>query len=256
VIAIDDGSSDADARAVFDEMAELYAAKGWTFFRQSNNYVDRARNEAAGRADAEYLLMIDADDAFAPNAIERFLEAALLSGDDCLVSGSCVFTGDDFPYDPESGELVAPLHGYYMPIGPDVVGGMVEPNVFGGPAIFIRRRVFEQMGGYREVRGAIHEDWELHARLALAGHRVDVVPEYLHFYRKLPDGLARTGNEFLGKQRMSEAYDARLATVGMDGVARAMYALYRKKQDLQKKVRRLEEELRLARGEEGDERAG
>ena len=254
VIAIDDGSSDEAARALFDEMADHYTPRGWTFIRQSNRYVDGARNEAARRADAEYLLMIDADDAFAPNAIERFLEAAHVSGDDCLVGGSCVFTGDDFPYDRGSGELVAPLHGHYMPLGPDVVGGIVEPTVFGGPVIFIRRQVFEAIGGYREVRGAIHEDWELHARLALAGYHADVLPEYLHFYRKLPDGLARTGNEYLGKQRMSDTYDTWLAPIGMHGVARAMYALYRKKQDLQKQVRKLENELRLERGEESAER--
>ena len=85
VIAVDDGSTDPAAVAAFDAMAEKYAARGWTFFRQENRFVDAARNAAAARSRADYLLMVDADDVLSPNAVERMVEAAIVTGDDCLV---------------------------------------------------------------------------------------------------------------------------------------------------------------------------
>jgi len=244
VIAVDDGSTDPKARRVFEAMAQRYAARGWTFFRQGNAQVEAARNEAARHSQAEFLLMVDADDVFARNAVERMLEAALLSGDDCLVGGSILFAGDGFPYDVETGQVTAPIFGHYMPIGASVVAGILDPAVFGGPAILVRRKVFEEIGGYRELRGVAHEDWELHARLALAGYRTDVVPEYLHFYRQLDDGLSRTSNEFLAKERMLEAYDRHLAPAHLYGAAHALFALQRESRELERRVFDLERQLR------------
>ena len=55
----------------------------------------------------------------------------------------------------------------------------------------IRRSVFEEIGGFRELRDAGHEDWEFYVRLALAGFRIDILPELLQYYRQVEDGLAR-----------------------------------------------------------------
>jgi GT2 family glycosyltransferase len=238
VIAVDDGSTGHKARAVFNAMAHNYRPRGWTFFSQPNGWVDAARNQAAKRGTAEYLLMVDADDVPARNAVERMLEAARLSGDDCLVCASCLFAGDAFPYDKETGELTAPLFGYHMPLGPNLTAGLLEPEVFGGPMILIRRKTFEALGGYRELRGAAHEDWELHSRLALAGCKTDVVPEYLHFYRRVEDGLSRISDDFAAKGRIIESYDKCFASVKVYGAAAAMYSLYRHCRDLESRVNR------------------
>jgi glycosyltransferase involved in cell wall biosynthesis len=241
VIAIDDGSPEAEARAVFEAMAEKYRPRGWTFIRQPNRYVDAARNQAARNASAQYLLMIDADDVLAPNTIERMLQAIRFSGDDCLVTHAYFFSGDRFPYDPRTGEVTAEVVNYLEPLGPSLLAGMVEPRVFGGSMIMIRRAVFEAIGGYREVRDAAHEDWELHARLAMAGYKTDVLPEYLHFYRVIDDGLARTAEDFSADRRMTDAYDRQLTSVGLHGAANAMHALYRQLQDAKRRLRRIDE---------------
>jgi GT2 family glycosyltransferase len=236
VIAVDDGSPDPEARAVFRAMAEKYRPRGWTFFCQPNSWVDAARNQAAKRGVAEYLLMVDADDVPARNTVERMLEAARISGDDCLVCGSCLFAGDRLPYDPETGELTAPRFGYYMPLGANLTVGLLEPEVFGIAMILIRRKTFEALGGYRELRGAAHEDWELHARLALAGYKTDVLPEYLHFYRQLEDGLSRTSDDFLAKRRIIDLYDKHLASLKLYGAATAMYSLYQHCRNLERQA--------------------
>ncbi len=237
VITVDDGSPDPEARAVFDALAERYASRGWIFFRQPNAFVDAARNRAAQRSTADYLVFIDADDLPAPNAIQRLTEAALLSGCDCLLTYGCLFEGDQSPCDPSSGQVLAPIQARYLPLGPDLVGGLVDPIVFGPPMILIRRSVFEALGGYREVRGAAHEDWELQLRLLLANYQTDVLPEYLLFFRRLPDGLANCSDDFAAKRRLLETYEAHLAKSGLNGVATALAALHRRCQELESVVR-------------------
>jgi GT2 family glycosyltransferase len=181
----------------------------------------------------------------ARNTLEYLLNAARLSGDDCLAPGTLMFAGEGFPYDLETGELKAPLYAHYMPLGPDAVAGLLEPSVFGSATVLIRREVLEKIGGYTEIWGAGHEDWELHARLALGGFRTDIVPEYLHYYRQLEDGMARTADEYPAKRRLMDAYGRHLAPVGMKGAADAMFGLYREYENLQRRIRQLEGQLKL-----------
>jgi hypothetical protein len=103
--------------------------------------------------------------------------------------------------------------------------------------ILIRSDVFAAVGGYREVRGAAHEDWELQARLAIRGFDTDVLPEYLHEYRQLPDGLAKISDGFNAKRRIIDCYEAEFARIGMRGIGGAMFALYRRCQELEGAVR-------------------
>lgn len=245
VIAVDDGSTDADAIATFDAMAEKYRQRGWIFFRQDNQFVDAARNSAARRSNAEFLLFVDADDILAAHATERLVKAAQNSGDDCLTPGVLCFLSDLFPYDMDTGAIVVPVTGTAMPLGPALASGLVDGSAFGGHVILVRRSVFESIGGYREMRGAAHEDWELHARLAFAGYRTDVLPEYLHFYRQVPKSLSRTADPALAKRRMIEQYDRQLDVVGLRGAASALFYNLQKAQELHGYAYWLERQLRL-----------
>lgn len=221
VIAVDDGSTDPEAEAVFASLAAKYASRGWIFFRQRNMFVDAARNQTARRSQAEFLLFIDADDVPAPEMVERLLSAALMSGDDCLITGGLFLDG-------------ASVEAYYMPLGPNLATGLIDPIIFGPPTILIRRSVFEAIGGYRQVRGAAHEDWELQIRLLLRGYRTDVVPEFLLQFRRLEDGLARTSEDFPAKRRLIDAYEEELAKIGLHGIANTVQALYRRCRELDK----------------------
>lgn len=227
VIAVNDGSTDEEANATFDALAERYRPHGWTFFHQRNAFVDAARNRAAERSSADYLLFIDADDVPAPNAIERLSEAATISGCDCLLCYGILIAGDS------DGQTLA----RYVTLGPDLVTGLVDPIVFGPPMILIRRDVFANIGGYREIRGAAHEDWELQLRLLLGHYQTDVVPEYLLYFRRLDDGLANISSDFAAKRRLLETYEAHLAQSGFVGLATATLALQRRCQELESVVR-------------------
>jgi hypothetical protein len=188
VIAVDAGSPDEADRTVFNAAAERYAPRGWMFLRQPNPFSDRGG--------CEYLLMLDANDVAAPNAVERMLEAARLSGDDCLLSASCVFAGDEFPFDPYTSELTVPPLGYYMPLNANPAAALAGLLVLDGAMVLIRREVFEAIGGYREFYGATHGTRELLKRLALAGYKIDVLPEYLHFHRQIEAGSTHALDQF------------------------------------------------------------
>jgi glycosyltransferase involved in cell wall biosynthesis len=252
VIAIDDGSSDPVSRQIFDSAASACAPRGWRFLRQANAFVDAARNRAAAESSAEYLLFVDADDVPALNAIERLIDAAVASGVDCLLSGGYLFDSDEMPH--AAGGLASAQGAIaYMPLGPDVVGGLADPMVFGLPMILIRRTVFEQIGGYRERRGAGHEDWELQIRLLLAGYQTDVLPEHLLFFRRVASGLTKTGAAFPAKLRMIEAFNDPLRKIGMSGLSAAMVGLNERCQELQETLRKnvpLELRLQLHRSQQ------
>jgi hypothetical protein len=108
----------------------------------------------------------------------------------------------------------------------DLVGGLLNPAAFGGSMFMIKRSVFEAIGGFRELRGAGHEDWELYVRLALAGYKVDVLPELLQFYRQVEGSLARTMPPETARRRLLDAYESRLSEVGLQGAALALSGLY------------------------------
>ena len=223
VIAIDDGSTAPNAAALFDYMAEKYSDRGWIFRRQSDRSVTTARNQAAAQASAEYLLFIDADNVLAANAIERLLQSAQASGDDCLTSGVLQFSGDQFPYEKRTGRPTAPIHQTNMPLGPALAAAVTNPSILGGNVILIRRNVFEAIGGYRELGSTEHEDWALQVKLAAAGYRTDVVPEYLCYCRQSGDSLSRTIDPDQAKRRLVEQFDEQLATVKLQGAASVLH---------------------------------
>jgi O-antigen biosynthesis protein len=239
VIAVDDGSPDAESKRVFQEQATRAASRGWDFYHQENAFVDAARNSAARRGKGDLILFVDSDDVPARNAIARMREAITLSGDDALICGSYYFASKNRPFDPATGEVLVPPYATCIPLGMDLVGGLLNPAAFGGSMFIIRRSVFEEMGGFREVRGAGHEDWEFYVRLALAGFRIDVLPELLQYYRQVEDGLARTLPSEPAKRRLLDAYEDSLKAMGLQGGALALAGLYRRGQEMEFRVRQL-----------------
>jgi GT2 family glycosyltransferase/glycosyltransferase involved in cell wall biosynthesis len=239
VIAVDDGSPDAESKRAFQEQASRTAKRGWDFYSQENAFVDAARNSAARRGNGDLILFVDSDDVPARNAIARMREAITLSGDDAIICASYYFASKNKPFDPATGEVLIPPYATCIPLGIDLVGGLINPAAFGGSMFIIRRSVFEEMGGFRELRGAGHEEWEFYVRLALAGYRIDVLPELLQYYRQVEDGLARTLPSEPAKRRLLSAYEDSLKAVGLQGGALALAGLYRSGQDMELRVRQL-----------------
>ncbi|HCG03192.1 MAG TPA: hypothetical protein DEV93_21960, partial [Chloroflexi bacterium] len=50
------------------------------------------------------------------------------------------------------------------------------------------------------------EDWEAYLKLAHAGGRIDVVPDYLFYYRHLPTGFSRTTSQAANYGRIQRQF--------------------------------------------------
>jgi glycosyltransferase involved in cell wall biosynthesis len=236
VIAVNDGSPDEESNRVFEKYAERVKPRGWDFFRQENAFVDAARNSAARRGSAEFILFIDGDDLPARNAVARLREAIVRSGDDAVAPAAYLFASEDSPFDPTTGEVRLPAFATIVPLGIDLVGGIVNPSAFPGSMFIVRRSVFEQMGGFTEQRGAGSEDWEFYVRLVLAGHTVDILPELLHYYRQVEGSLSRSLLPESSTRRMLDAYEDILRPLGLHGAALALCGLHRASVKLERRV--------------------
>ena len=241
VIIVDDGSTDPESHTIFSKMKSKYRGRKWRFIQQENAYLGAARNTAVKNGNAEYICFIDADDVAAPNTIKRFLEAIELSKVDCLASYKYLFKSNSLPVDFISQKTIVPPHQLYKPIGSSMVAGILM-NVFGGAGIIIRRDVFNKIGGFTEERDLTGEDYELLAKLNLAGFKVDVIPEYLYYYRVTPNSMIRTTDRYSNTLRALRAYTDQMQALGLGTVPIAFHGLYQQFIELQAELNRLKQQ--------------
>ena len=180
VIVVDDGSPDNAAEVVARYPHVRYV-------RQENRGLGGARNTGFRVSKGEYILFLDADDRFTPDAAAAHL--------------SC------FTKHPEAGFVVGDidniaLDGSYLgsPRFPLLEGSVYEDvlkvnHVANSIAVMWRRSVFEQLGGFRPSCSPA-EDIELLLRAArlfqTAHHRATVAQ-----YRRYPNTLSRKGELML-----------------------------------------------------------
>jgi glycosyltransferase involved in cell wall biosynthesis len=237
VVVVDDGSHSAEALAVFAQCAERYRERGWRFVHQTNQAAGAARNHAARLATTEFLLFFDADDFAMPTLVERFLRAALLTGDDCLVAPNYGF-GED----PEGHPSLL-----YQP--PGTLVGSIADDMHGGSCILVRRAIFEQMGGFSSTRGVGFEDYEFHVRCNLVPNRPhepdhvawDVLPEFVYRYRNPPaHSVSRSTRQYANHDAVLRWYRRKLQPLGLGALPLALAASYWRQENLTHQLAPLE----------------
>lgn len=165
VVVVDDGSTDAETRAVLDE---LEAEGGVRVIHQANRGLSAARNRGIRATRARYIACLDADDRLHPTYLEKGV-AVLESRPDIGLAYSWVrlFGDEDSIWYAETLKPAALLRYNHIPAA----------------AIF-RREAWERVGGFDEGMLTGYEDWEFWLRLARDGYRGHVIPETLFEYRR------------------------------------------------------------------------
>lgn len=197
VLVIDDGSTDPDSAAVFRRMRAAYPH--FRFHEQPNAGIGATRNRGLALARGEYFLPMDADNVARPDMVARFVTAAERN------PGVAAFTSYFLAFR-DSADLAAGRFAYaYRPTGgPHVLAAM--KNVYGDGNALFRTRELREVGGFEVDRDTSWEDWELFAKLARHGHRIDVVPDYLFYYRHRDAGFSRTTDRDRNHRRVLRQY--------------------------------------------------
>ncbi|KAM0789308.1 hypothetical protein ACM66B_000147 [Microbotryomycetes sp. NB124-2] len=181
VVLIDDGSQKLETQQSLDFIEKRYFAdeNKWTFIRSNNSYLGEARNRAAAVAKGEWLFFLDDDDVLKEHAVETLVRVATKTRVDALSSWLDEFSSD---VNPLEHEVDLPHRRTFWFLGQSLSAGLVS-NCFGSGNIFVRRQVFDSIGGFSTYRDVGAEDWEIYMRLASAGWRQLVVPEELIYVR-------------------------------------------------------------------------
>jgi glycosyltransferase involved in cell wall biosynthesis len=167
VIVVDDGST--------DNTAALAAELGAKVIQRSNGGVSAARNTGIQNASGDWIALLDADDSWAAEKLER--QAACIQSNTVLVYTGVQHFDDSGP------------HGVWPAIDPVLAGKMLRYcNPIVQSSALVKREAILRAGGYREdVCGC--EDWDLWVRLQRLG-KFEAVSDPLMNYYVYPDSLS------------------------------------------------------------------
>jgi glycosyltransferase involved in cell wall biosynthesis len=174
VIVVDDGSS--------DQTATIAASLGATVFIQTNSGVAAARNYGIQNASGDWIALLDADDLWAPEKLER--QAACIRPETILVyTGVRIF--DDHG-----------IHSEQLAVDPTAARKMLRLcNPILTSSAILKREAFVKIGGFRKGLDTC-EDWELWFRMQSQG-QFEAVPDPLTDYYVYPNSLSTNPENML-----------------------------------------------------------
>ena len=172
VVVVDDGSTDNTR-----EILSPYVNQGnIVYVHQKNGGLSSARNTGIKIAKGAYIALLDSDDMFLPEKLERQI-------DYLDTHPECAFLYCDIIhfYDDEPG---TPLHlDYTYYSGAEVLPALLKKNFINPLTVVMRKSVFDTVGYFDVTIRQFAEDWDFWLRVAYAGFRIDYLPETLARYR-------------------------------------------------------------------------
>jgi GT2 family glycosyltransferase len=195
VVVCDDGSTDGTGDAIRGLEPRVRVV------RQDNRGEAAAKNAAAARATGDYLVILDADDLFAPTRLEAIGALAAARPD------LDVITTDAWLLDVVSGNrrrCYGPGFRFETEDQPEEI---LRRNFVLGLAA-VRRAAFEAVGGF-DPAIAVTTDWHLWIRMIHAGSRVGLIEQPLATYRIHAGSLSADPGRVL-EGRIATLTDVRL----------------------------------------------
>jgi len=200
IIVVDDGSTD-NTREIINGISESIR-----YVYQDNRGVSCARNLAFRISRGRYIVMLDSDDEFLPNALERLSSILDNRRDVDFVYG------DGWICDKE-GRITGKWSEYWQEPFDTLLENVVVHNCL--PLIrsaMIRRSLLEQTEGPFDEEMIGYEDWDLAIRLAGMGCRVFHIDEPISKYR-IHEGSKSLPNSVYAARRHQSLIKSRIKVV-------------------------------------------
>ena len=164
-IVVDGGSTDGTI-AVLERTPRLV----WLSEKDEGHY--HAMNKGVARATGEVVVILNADDCFRPGALRKAAEAFRQNPDWDALFGDVVFV------DADGHEIYRREEAVY-----DYKVLLYGVDYICHQALFVRKAVYDRLGGYRHKEFLNSADYEFKLRLGRAGCRVGHLPALLVDYR-------------------------------------------------------------------------
>jgi glycosyltransferase involved in cell wall biosynthesis len=177
VIVVNDGSTDGTASALQPFRDRIL------YVEQPNRGLAAARNRGLQEASGKYVALLDGDDLWLPDRLEKIIGFLGDHPDFGFATSDAYFL--------EGTAVAAERYYEQLPGGFRAVNQalwILEYNFVLGMAV-IRRRLLDAHGVFDESLRT-SEDWELWMRFFLGGERAGLVNEPLAYYRRRPGSLS------------------------------------------------------------------
>ncbi|WP_347272292.1 glycosyltransferase [Pseudanabaena sp. FACHB-1998] len=166
--------------------------------QQPNAGVASARNLGIQSAQGEFIALIDSDDLWYPDALEKLV---------AQFQRSLPAVGVIYAWSVDIDEYDRPIEGFHAAtIKGNVYRTLICHNFLGNAsATLIRKACLDHVGGYdtqlkaQKAQGC--EDWDLYLRLA-EHYEFEVVTEFLIGYRKVASSMSRDFRQMARSQQL------------------------------------------------------
>lgn len=176
IIVVNDASPDNTA-----DVLKSYGDKIRVITNTTNRGLPATRNIGVSASTGEFILPLDSDDYID----DRYIEKTISKMHAGVGVVSTYFQA--FGSRPHTTGAPGSIYPIFYPTKEQILNGNCLPV-----CSLIRRETFDAVGGYPEEMREGSEDWALWVKIICqTNYRVEVVPEYLFFYRTREGSMSR-----------------------------------------------------------------
>ncbi len=216
IIVIDDASTDATVEVV----KSFSDSRLRLIVNEKNGGVSCARNRALEEARGEWIALLDSDDWYSPNRLEKLLEAAVLTEAD-LIADDVYFVQNDL--EKASGTLFSVNQEFNQPkhissltfVKLNMESAKSSPHLGLTKPIIKHDFLIQNQLRYNEGLN-FAEDYHLYLMCLARGAKFITIPEGYYFYRRSrQDSLAQKNNKL---KRLNELKKANLSLLQEESI--------------------------------------
>lgn len=223
VVVVDDGSTDGTGAVIDRFRSEVVVVT------QANGGLAAARNAGFRAATGDLFALLDGDDVWLPERLDRLVSFLEARPDLAMVtSDSWVMVG----FEPTQRRSYPDRRKRPFPASEAEQIPEIARFNFLFVAVVFRRQLVDECGMFtvgprRGIRGSIEgaEDYEMWTRFLLSGARAGFLDEPLGYYRVRPGSLSQSPHQALAHQAVLEMHLPALWKQGAKGYARDAYEI-------------------------------